>query len=270
MLKCNRYIIDERGTFWVLGDEFRRYIGSNRTDADLIAYCVNKLGYILVDVRSRNAIFASFLEGTAGPVALVSLMQWLHERPIGRFVFNQGGIDVAPNLIPSIEHARRRLSDLAQSATPSASFEVTNIPMEASPFGKVWQVAQEIHTADLPEAMRLRLLDRLFDGRFTLSERQDATSDFNITAIGSAIVPYQFADSDRHATFRDMHDREYGKWIADGLIQLCPADEPIFQLVSAPLKFVDRPNRVWHRYSRLLFAPTIDGTQRLLTASVVC
>ena len=63
---------------------------------------------------------------------------------------------------------------------------------------------------------------------------------------------------------------DYGEWIADGLMQLRAGEKPIFQLVSAPLKFLDQPNRVRHRYSRLLYAPNIDGRQRLLTASVVC
>lgn len=270
MTEHSRYIIDERGTFWSFGDEFKRYIGTRRSDADLTAYCVEKLGYIFVEKRSNDVVFANFVDRIAGPVALISLLQWLHEQPANRFVFNQGGVNAAPNLIPSLEHARKRLSDLAERAVPSATFEVTNIPAEASPFGKVWQVAQEIHTSDMPEPMRLKLLDKLFDGRFTLSERNDATGDFNIKALGSAIRSHQFPDASGYKTFRDMHDREYGRWIADGLKQLSPIERPLFQLVSAPLKFVDRPQRVWHRYSRLLFAPEVEGRQRLLTASVVC
>lgn len=270
MAEFDRYIIDERGTFRVLGDDFRKFIGSKRSDEDLASYCVDKLGYIVVECRANNIVFASFSERVVGPIALISLMQWLHERPTARFVFNQGGINTAPNLVPSLRHARQRLSELVQASAPMSSFEVTNLAPEASPFAKVWQVAQEIHTAEMPERMRVRLLDKLFEGRFTLSERDDANGDFTIKAVGSALLPHQFTEQDRYTTFRDMHDREYGKWIADGLKQLAPVDQPIFQLVSAPLKFPELENRVLHRYSRLLFAPRIGGTQRLLTASVVC
>lgn len=270
MAECDRYIVDERGKFWVLGDEFKRHVGSKRTDADLIAYCVEKLGYICVETRPNDVIFASFRERVVGPLALISLLQWLHDQSASRFVFNQDGINAAPNLIPSLEHARKRLSDLAEAAIPTGSFEVSDIPAEASPFVKIWQVAQEIHVSAMPEAIRLRLLDKLFEGSFTLSERSDTSGDFCITAVGSAIHGQLFANASGYATFRDIHDRAYGEWIADGLRQLSRVDKPIFQLVSAPLKFVDRPQRVWHRYSRLLFAPEIEGRQRLLTASVIC
>lgn len=271
MVEFSRYIVDERGAFWTLGDDFKRHIGTVRSDADLASYCVTKLGYIVIDVKASRAIFVNFCEDIVAPVALISVMQWMHDQPDGRFVFNQGGINKKPLLVPSLAHARRRLGDLIQAASPAYEFETVELAADASPFRKVWRVAQEIHLADdMPTAMKVRLFDKLFDGRFTLSERDDSTGDFNITAVGTSILHDQFVDCDRYSTFRDMHDREYGEWIANGLMQLRAGGQPIFQLVTAPLKFPDRPIRELHRYSRLLFAPNVQGRQRLLTASVVC
>ncbi len=271
MAEFSRLIVDERGAFWTLGDDFKRHIGTVRDDSDLATYCVAKLGYIVIEVKASRATFINFCEDIVAPVALVSVMQWMHDQPDSRFVFNQGGINKKPFLVPSLAHARKRLGDLIQAATPAFGFETVELAADASPFRKVWRVAQDIHLADdMPMSLKVRLLDKLFEGRFTLSERDSATGDFNITAVGTAILQYQFADCDRYSTFRDMHDRDYGEWIADDLMRLRAGEKPIFQLVSAPLKFPDRPNRELHRYSRLLFAPNIDGRQRLLTASVVC
>jgi hypothetical protein len=263
-------IFDEQGNNWALGDELKRYIGTRRPDENLARYCVNKLGYVLADTKPSGTVFVSFSEDIVGPVALVALLQWLHDQPMGRFVFYQGGLNERPWLIPSLHEARKHIGALLAASTPNHAFEITELAATASPFRKTWQVAEEIHVADIPEALKLRLLDKLFDGRFTLSRRHSETGDFTISAVGSAILDYQFADRDRYTTFRDMHDRDYGQWIADGLKRLSTNESSRFQLVTAPLKFLAQPNRVLHRYSRLLQAPNINGSQRLLTASVVC
>jgi hypothetical protein len=263
-------VFDEQGNNWSLGDELKRYIGTHRPDASLAWYCVNKLGYVLADTKPSGVIFVSFSEDIVGRVALVALLQWLHDQPAGRFVFYQGGLNARPCLIPSLQEARRRIGDLLAASTPAYAFEVAELSAAVSPFRKIWQVAQEIHVADMPEAMKLRLFDKLFDGRFTLSLRNSESGDFVISTVGSAILDYQFADRDQYTTFRGMHDREYGHWIADGLKRLGTNEASRFQLVTAPLKFLARPNRVLHRYSRLLQAPNINGTQRLLTASIDC
>jgi hypothetical protein len=263
-------LFDEHGTNWALGDELKRYIGTRRPVSNLAWYCVNKLGYVLADTKPSGTIFVSFSEKIVGRVALVALLQWLHDQPSGRCVFYQGGLNERPYLVPSLQEARKRIGELLSASAPAYAFEVTELSATASPFRKIWEVAQEIHLAEMPEAMKLRLFDKLFDGRFTLSLRHSETGDFVISAVGSAIRDYQFADRDQLTTFRDMHDRDYGQWIADGLKRLATDEGARFQLVSAPLKFLARPNRVLHRYSRLLQAPNINGTQRLLTASVVC
>ena len=268
-MACTHQIIDEQGTVWSL-ESYRAHMRVERPLDNLARYLVEKLGFVLIEKPLGRAPQVSFWDDIVAPLSLVALLQWVHEQSYTRLIFFEGGVGVRPCLMPSIKHINRRISDLVEAATPRHTFEIGELDAHTSPFRRLWAVAEEIHVADIPDATKLSLLNKLFVGRFSISMRNQQNGDFNVIAVGSEIASYQFTHADRLTTFRDMYDTEYGRWIADGFKGLALDVPTRFQQVTAPVRMPNQQNPALYRYSRLIYAPNINGVQRLLTASIAC
>jgi hypothetical protein len=220
-----------------------------------------------VTVLDRSSRFeVRFAHDLVSPVALTGLLIWLHDqhpKPIAVFGVARDFVDILPDRRRAVAY----LSELIASRSRQVRFDRRATELGETPFAAVWCAAQEICTSEMSEAARMRILEALFGGNFTLNTFEDDGDACCVSAVGSQIyrLDPKFATDGLGATYRAMSDHAYGAWLAETFESYRGRERPFAERVTAAISYPLLPPRV--QFTRLVVPYCVGGAKHMLVAS---
>lgn len=263
------WFIDERGEAWqsTPREVFRR-LGTNRVGDDLDTYLIEQMGF--AGVRERHALFeVRYAHQTVSPIALTGLLYWLTDRPQKPVTFTSLGDAVKVNIARDRSQAVAYVSRLIESRHTTPLFSRYGLVLERTPFAAIWKAAEELVRAEIADDVRNRVLDRLFSGSYTLNDFDTDAGHYRVTNFGSAIAKFDpaFVARGAGATYHDMSDKQYGRWIAETFCGYEGLDGVAAESVDAAYEGPHKSERL--RYNRLVLPYAAHGKRQLLVATDV-
>ncbi|MEZ5850421.1 MAG: hypothetical protein R3D68_07205 [Hyphomicrobiaceae bacterium] len=261
-------MVDRKGGVWEANTpELQRYFASDLSLTDLCAFCVGSLGWISVQRVGASAQIRA-RPGLVSRQAIVGLGYFLNSLALGRaqlfFLEDEASsIFVAgiPNIVERLEQASGRRGP--------ACFRQRRVSQKSSPFAGQFERVREAGLLLKPPEMAVKVLEELFEGRFTLVEAREERSRPILTAMGRryAHILTSFRDRAIGLGFDDHPDLKYGKWISETVRTLMLKDDVWFGEVDALFSVVRHPT-VRVRYDRMIMtAQRKDGVRIALSAS---
>lgn len=258
------YFIDDHGESWPHGStELPRILRTRLRGPALDDYLIHQCGFALV--RQTSALVECvFVEEAVSPVTLVGLLYVIGEtvdRPISIRAPDE------PVRIDRLADRRRaiaRISALIESKRERPRFERRPCVIDKTSFSQLWRAGREVIAAPIDDATRVRLLDTLYNGNFTLNELDESDGHFRIKAIGQSIRKFdpEFAARGIGATYHTLSDPDYGAWVSDTFQEYATMSRECTEVVEAQ---VEVPGQQARRldYTRLVL-PVSAGSRRLL------
>jgi hypothetical protein len=263
-------IIDETGEAWSATPlAIRRRLHTDQLGADLVKYLVHQAGFVVCR-QGRHGCSIAFDRGSVSACALVGTMQWLFEARPCRIVISSSQQESRSQALLLMPKALAFLQDVFDERHRGPLYRARKIKLENTPFAQQWEVATELVRSDIEHSTKIRILDTLFRGHFTLSHRDKETGEFIIDYAGPAFSVYNATIGPMRIgqTFSDVLDGNYGRWVADRYAQIQAADGPVGEHVDALIGAATRsPIRL--RYKRLLLPFEQSSGTHLLVASAV-
>lgn len=213
----------------------------------------------LIEVRlSRDSV---------APLALVGLLYWLFDNDQKAVAVMDCAGDAPVDVLLDRKRAAAYVSELIDRRASEPRFSRCHVGLDQTCFASVWRAAQEICVAEMSEPARVRILDQLFAGGFTLGTFDRVTGTCRASAVGSIIrqIDPDFAAVSDGSSYRNMADRAYGAWVAETFESYRDRDRPFAESIDASLCFPGWPKRA--RYTRLVVPYTAGGEKHLLVAS---
>lgn len=267
MAKCS-WLIDDDGDIWpgdgvALAQSMRSPLSAGEIAAHLIA----ERGYVLVSV-GFGRFELMFDHTSVAPPALTSAIYWFQGQEFAPTRVLHPHDPALVSLFPTRAGLTTFLSDQLLKRDSLSRVSRTTIPLQQSAFATRWRAAISI-CEELPNPRpRHRLLGDMFQGYFSILQRNTSGDDCTIAHLGEGYAAWEpeFYASAVGRTFRDVFDKNAGVLFADGYRDLARGQfEPLAESVRAQINSPGKPARRIN-YDRMVLP---IGTSQLLVANFV-
>ena len=267
-------LIDDQGKLWPAHSAgLSNAVGCDHRRGPLARHVVKANGFIHLE-RHGPAVGIEFHLDSVSPLALIGLLYWLHDNPDCTVILKAIDRQRPPQLFRDRNQIVSELGRMLQGAPArprrtAARFASTRVAIEQSPFASRWSAARAIMELGAREITTGEMLGHLFDGMFVVSEFDAGIGEFRIRQMGPAHGRFDasFCAAARGKTFADVHDHEFGRWVADAQNRIRDTTEPLAERVDAAVLLPHRP-RERFVYTRLMLpVRTPAGVQLIVSAS---
>jgi len=267
-------LIDDAGLNWpTTGAAVRDHLGARISGSGLMAFVVANLGWI--EVRAlKTGLQIRCRPSLVTEAALASLLYSL---------FDQPPVSVMLSLLTDRWHDmihRHRKDTLtilaAMIGVPSVGgTSMQNRPLrqfvasKQSPlFRQTTEIMGSLETTTTEDDL-VPLLDRLFEGRWTLSHIDQGTGEIVVDRSGSGFTPFNPAwTAPRPGTYlADCGDLDYAHWVGEFRREVAEAAFPVFDDVDALLRMPVGLLRL--RYSRVTMPIRLSGRRLIILSASV-
>lgn len=259
-------LFDESGDCWAL-DDLGRHLQTRLRGGSLAQFVLRNLGYVLVEHGFGHHARITYVDEVVSPVALTGVVMWLYDQPDRAVIVHSSSGRSTGKLYSNRAKAAQGISDKISRLAQGRPYICEAAEIETSIFSRTWRAAVElVSTPSLDREVVRKVLNALFDGYFTIADRQAADEDFRLICVGDA-VRNQFGQDVQGRSYRDMHDAEYGNWVADGIQSSFHRQRPVAQEIVAPIKWPTSNRPELCNYSRLIVSTRTMGRDVVITAS---
>lgn len=264
------FFIDDHGESWPHGSpELSRALGTRLRGTMLDDYVLRQLGFALV--RQTSALIECVFDVEAvSPVTLVGLLYVVGETSDRQIAIRGPAEPVRIDKLVDRRGAIRLISEIIEAKRTRPRFERRPCVIEKTSFSQLWRAGREIVAAPIEEATRLRLLDTLYAGNFTLNELDESDGHFRISAIGSSIANFDpdFLARGIGKTYHSLSDPDYGAWVSDTFDEYATLSHERTEVVEAGVQ-VGGSDLQRLSYTRLVLPVSSGSRRRLLVATDV-
>lgn len=259
-------LFDENGEAWGL-EELAARLGTRLRGRPFAEFVMRNLGFVMAEHSFGAYVRVSYVDDAVVPVALTGLIMWLHDQRERAVLVCDTSGGTTGRLYANRAAAANALSVTIQRHTTTTPYVCQDADVETSVFSSRWRAALELMSTPAldPRDVR-RVLNALFNGYFTIADRDAEDDEFRLVLVGDAIRDH-FGPSIQGRSYREMYDPDYGKWVADGIQAASVHQRPFAQDIVAPIKWPKKEQPTVCKYSRLLISTTCADRQVLLTAS---
>ncbi len=267
-------LIDDQGTLWPAHSaDLSVAVGRDRPREPLARHVVKSKGFIHLEGHGA-AVEIEFHLDSVSPLALIGLLYWLHDNPDCTVILRAIDRQRPPQLFRDRHQIVSELGRMLQGVgarprQPVPRFASTALAIERSPFASRWSAARAVMQLGAREITTGEMLGHLFDGLFVISEFDAGIGEFRIRQMGPAHGRFDasFCAAARGKTFADVHDHEFGRWVADAHNRIRDTTEPVVERVDAAVLLPHRP-RERFVYTRLMLpVRSPAGAQWIVSAS---
>ncbi len=239
-----------------------------RGGPDLKRFLIENMGYMHIGLQAGR-VKARFCRDTVTEKAISGLLYWAHDAAWTAFcVEHPDDCAVAP-LIRSTRELVSYLYSCGSRSEIQVPFKRRSIALARSPFEMQADAGIEIARSVAQFEVRHHLLDRLFQGRYSLMSIDREVGDFRIEHLGTGYAMFggDFRDAMTGRLVRETPDEQFANWSADVFAEYRMRSVSGVEEVDAAVTWPGRPP-MRYRYKRLL-APVglSDGSQKLLCAA---
>jgi hypothetical protein len=257
-----QWFVDDTGTLMPVSSVERDPFLTNEQFLD---FFIIQMGS--VHISTNNQTIITFDKHSVSLAALLGTVDWIFETSLQRATFRHPGenaVLLKLSKAACIEH----LTTLAGQIASSSRFTTSTTPLTISPFSSRYMAAKEI-CAEVCEQRRDQLLHLLFQGLFLLTETEPISGAPIVVTMGAGHRRFdsEFVDTSKGRALCDIHDKEFGVWLAKEYGSVRDSGEARADDVSALVDWRSH-GKYRHRYSRLLMpVHQNSGRQLLLTAT---
>lgn len=261
------FFIDDHGESWPYGSaELPRALGTRLRGPALDTYLINQCGFALV--RQTSALLECvFVPGAVSPITLVGLLYVIGESVDQPISIRSPDEPVRIDRLADRRSAIASISALIESKRERPRFERRPCVIDKTSFSQLWRSGREIIAAPIDDATRVRLLETLYNGNFTLNVLDDSNGHIRIDAIGRNIAKFDpdFAARGVGETYHTLSDPDYGTWVSDTFREYAAMSKECTEIVEAHVEVPGQQARRLN-YTRLIL-PVLCGSRRMLLAA---
>lgn len=264
------HFIDDHGESWPHGSpELARALRTRLRGHALDDYLLRQVGFALV--RQTSALVECvFDEEAVSPVTLVGVLYLvgeINDRPIA---VRSPAEPIRIDRLHDRRSAISLISAIIETKRQRPRFERRPCVIEKTAFAQLWRAGREIIAAPIDDPTRLRLLETLYAGNFTLNQLNEDDGRFRISAIGGGIARYDpgFAARGVGATYHTLSDPDYGAWVSDTFDEFATLNREAAEVVDARIEVPGKP-QCNLSYTRLVLPVSCRSRRYLLVATDV-
>lgn len=230
---------------------------------ELETFLLEECGFVRVAIIGRRHASIRLDSRRAHHVAVTAALMFVCEQGAKGGSLIDRAAPSRPVLLPTHAALTEYLNGLVIARASTTRYLRRTIDKATSVFsGRLSAVHRLLLDNETQLSVKLGVMERVFNGRFTLNERDGETGELRILASGQALQKIDdfFDNAAEGATYYEMTDRRYGSWVASSL-KATSESEPQTEAVDAMLTTLAGVQRM--TYERLLL-PARCGDERLL------
>jgi hypothetical protein len=255
----NEFFIDESGTLVPLSaaerDPFSTY-------EQCLAFFIEQMGFVHL-LRTNRSTTITFDKTSVSLGSLIGATYWVGDVDLQKASFKHPA-ESTISLQQTIGDCIAYLSAHIERVGKSGRFKSAPVPLAISPFSNRYQAAAEI-CAEVSVQRRDQLLHLLFQGLYMLTETDPMHGKPRIVSMGAGHLQFdaEFVSKSKGRTLCDIHDKDFGIWLAQEYATARDSGEARCDDVSALVDWQSR-GKSRHMYSRLLMPVFQTGGRSLL------
>lgn len=262
-------IIDDEGRAWPdYSVALRRLLGTTRSPKALLPFVINNMGFASLGPHRTGCILN--LTATSVSVnAVIGVIYWLSEYKPERVVVQERTAAGLRQTLFTLPAAFKYLDCLLAQRGAQPLFAAKLLAPSASPFADRWEAARVVLQAEMAEATRTAILNKLFGNFFIITRRDSANGQFVIETVGDVYRQYRdvFGDLTAGTPLAKTLDKSYGEWVCNRYAKLDFNGAPTVERIDARFPY-SQLGGTKISYTRLLI-PFARGEEKfVLTASV--